>query len=133
MFKGIYQSSERFSHFIYQSTIFWNYHRRHIFSTLQHDHIVGNHTFEAIYHLYHTELNYVKLVLLYWTLYKYVDLSSSSTFDAVLQLYSDEIESCCFNRLYSSGRSKTVPWFSLMHKEENELCIIYPLIYGSVL
>ena len=26
--------------------------------------------------------------------------------------------------------SKTVPWFSPMHKEENELCIIYTLIYG---
>ena len=29
--------------------------------------------------------------------------------------------------------SKTVSWFSPMHKEGNELCIIYPLIYGSVL
>ena len=29
--------------------------------------------------------------------------------------------------------SKTVWWFSPMHKEGHELCIIYPLIYGSVL
>ena len=26
--------------------------------------------------------------------------------------------------------SKTIPWFSPMHKEGNELCIIYTLIYG---
>ena len=29
--------------------------------------------------------------------------------------------------------SKTVPWFSPMHKERNELCIMYLLIHGSVL
>ena len=29
--------------------------------------------------------------------------------------------------------SKTVLWFFTMHKEGNELCIMYPLIYGSVL
>ena len=29
--------------------------------------------------------------------------------------------------------SKMFPWFSPMHKEGNELCIIYQLIYGSVL
>jgi len=29
--------------------------------------------------------------------------------------------------------SKTVLWFSPMHKEGNKLCIIYPLINGSVL
>jgi len=34
----------------------------------------------------------------------------------------------CFNL-----HSKTVPWCSSMHKEGNELCIMYPLIYGSVL
>ena len=28
---------------------------------------------------------------------------------------------------------KMVPWFSPLHKEGNELCIIYPLIHGSVL
>ena len=26
--------------------------------------------------------------------------------------------------------SKTVPWFSPMHKDEHEVCIIYTLIYG---
>jgi len=30
-------------------------------------------------------------------------------------------------------RFKTVPWISPMHKEGNELCIIYLLIYESVL
>ena len=29
--------------------------------------------------------------------------------------------------------SRLVLWFSPMHIEGNELCIIYPLIYGSVL
>jgi len=28
--------------------------------------------------------------------------------------------------------SKTITWCSPMHTEGNELCIIYPLIYGSV-
>jgi len=28
--------------------------------------------------------------------------------------------------------SKSVPWFSPMYKKGNELCIMYPLIYGSV-
>jgi len=41
---------------------------------------------------------------------------------------SYSFQSSCF-----IGDSKTVPWFSLMHKERNELCIIYQLIYGSVL
>ena len=37
---------------------------------------------------------------------------------------------------YSRGynkNSKTVAWLSPMHKEGNELCIIYSLIHGSVL
>ena len=29
--------------------------------------------------------------------------------------------------------TKTVPWFTPMHKERNKLCLMYPLIYGSVL
>ena len=32
-----------------------------------------------------------------------------------------------------TSNSKTVPCFSPMHKEGNKLCIIYPLIYGSML
>jgi len=30
MFKGMYESSESFSHSIYQRTIFWDYQRKHI-------------------------------------------------------------------------------------------------------
>ena len=36
-------------------------------------------------------------------------------------------------RLMIIRDSKMVLWFSPMHIEGNELCIIYPLIYGSVL
>ena len=36
-------------------------------------------------------------------------------------------------RLMIMRDSKMVLWFSPMHIEGNELCIIYPLIYGSVL
>jgi len=35
--------------------------------------------------------------------------------------------------IYKTIYSKTVPRFSPMRKEGNKLCIIYPLIYGSVL
>ena len=35
--------------------------------------------------------------------------------------------------IYFKVNSKTVPWFSPKHKEGNKLCIIHPLIYGSVL
>ena len=36
-------------------------------------------------------------------------------------------------RLMIMRDSKMVLWVSPMHIEGNELCIIYPLIYGSVL
>jgi len=37
------------------------------------------------------------------------------------------------DKLETGSIFKTVQWFSPMHKEGNELRIIYPLIYGSVL
>ena len=65
-------------------------------------------------------INYIPVLL--WTR---LNRNTSSSLNKLTMLF--ELPAC---HIY---KFKTVPGFSPMHKEANELCIIYPLIHRSVL